>query len=297
MSVVASAPRVFRSSHHALGEGGWWDPEGELVYVDIAGQRVHRAPLEGAADGSDDGVFATPTSVSFARPTADGGLVLGLRDGIHVCDRDGAGLRPLALIDHRTPAIRMNDGAVDPHGRLVTGSQDTAGPGPLGCFYRVDADGTVAEIRDGIGVGNGPAWSPDGATIYFGDTSVQTIFAAGWGEDGVLGDVRVLKDGENHDGMCVDADGYLWSAIWGGGEVQRIDPAGRVVERIAIPAPQPTSVSFGGPELATLFVTTAAENTSRAEHPSTGAVFAVDLDVAGLPSGVFGAPIPLAPAP
>lgn len=296
-SVVRSEVRIFRSGGADLGEGPFWDPAGELVWVDINARRVVRSPLEGEPGGSDDREFQTPSSVGFVVPAVDGALALGLADGVYLCDADGENLRTLAPIEHPAPDMRLNDGLADPHGRLLAGSivldRDADAVASL---YSIDLGGDVRVLRGGFGNANGLDWSLDGSRIYFTDTRGRTIYVADYTEDGSIENERPFSTGQRHDGLTVDSEGCVWGAIYGEGLVLRISPDGEVTDRVKVPTPNTTSVALGGPGLQTLFITTAAQGLEPGSDPNAGAVFAVDVDVPGRHPNVFGAAMQLGPS-
>jgi sugar lactone lactonase YvrE len=296
-SVVRSEARIFRSGGADLGEGPFWDPAGELVWVDINARRVIRSPLDGAPGGSDDHEFQTPSSVGFVVPAVDGALALGLADGVYLSDADGGNLRVLAPIEHPAPGMRLNDGLADPEGRLLAGSivleRETE---PVASLYSIDLAGDVRTLRGGFGNANGLDWSLDGSLLYFTDTRQRTIYVADYTDDGSIENERPFSTGQRHDGLTVDSEGHVWGAIYGEGLVVRITPGGEVTERIEVPTPNTTSVAFGGPGLQTLFITTAAQGLEPGSDPNAGAVFAVDLEVAGRHPNVFGAATQLGPS-
>jgi sugar lactone lactonase YvrE len=295
-SVVRSDVRIFRGGGADLGEGPFWDPAGELVWVDINARRVIRSPLDGAPGGSDDQEFQTPSPVGFAVPAIDGTLALGLADGVYLSDTDGGNLRVVAPIEHPAPGMRLNDGLADPWGRLLAGSIVKSGGEPVASLYSVDLGGGIRTLRGGFGNANGLDWSLDASQLYFTDTGQRTIYVADYTADGSIENERPFATGQRHDGLTIDSEGFVWGAIYGAGLVLRIDPDGEVTERIEIPTPNTTSLAFGGAGLATLFITTAAQGLEPGSDPNAGAVFAVDVDVPGRPANIFGAAMPLAPS-
>jgi len=139
-------------------------------------------------------------------------------------------------------------------------------------------------------VTNGIEWSDDGTVMYVTDTSASTIYRAPYGPDGELGELEPFVVGDAHDGLVRDDEGCFWSAIYGGGRVERYDEDGSHLETVELPAPNVTSVAFGGPDMSTLFVATARENLTEEQldsHPHSGAVFAVPTRVHGFPANTF----------
>jgi sugar lactone lactonase YvrE len=284
-------PTVFRRTEAILGESLVLDATARaLLWCDITAGLVHRSPLNGADDGSDDTVIALPAPVpSFHLADLDGapGLVVSLWDRVVLASADGEIVSELARIDHAHPGMRLNEGKVDPFGRWVTGSMDLTKGVADGAFYAVSADGRVDVLAGGVGTANGLEWSPDGDRIYFTDTSVSTIYTAEYSVAGILGEPEVFHSGDAHDGLVMDADGWLWSAIYGEGVVVRYDDAGRERERHSFPVPNVTSVAFAG---SALYVTSARENLTEEQleaHPLSGSVFALETSTTGFAARVF----------
>ena len=193
------------------------------------------------------------------------------------------------------PAMRCNDARVDPRGSLWMGSmpnnvgpdgQDLELPWKDGVLYRIDPDGKTSEWKHNVGISNTLAWSPDSATFYFADTPVNVIYAYDYAiATGSISRERIfLKDAPGlPDGSVIDAEGYLWTARHGDSSVIRISPAGDITERVPLPSSKPTTCIFGGPQLRTLYVTSAFS-----EHRLAGGVFSFETDVPGLPPTRFG---------
>ncbi|MCU1405474.1 MAG: SMP-30/gluconolactonase/LRE family protein [Glaciihabitans sp.] len=303
MPVTTGEPRLFRSAKAILGESLVWDPEGDLLWCDITAGLLHRSPLDGSVFGADDGTSALPAPVASFAPTVDGGFVVSLGDRVILTDIRGVETAELARIEHARPGLRLNEGKADPAGRWVTGSmnltaEDPAEPGSaIGALYSIEEDETGAVtqrvLRGGFGVANGFEWSEDGRTIYFTDTSVKTIYRGQYSSAGEIGEVEVFHAGEDHDGLAMDVEGYLWSGIYGAGKVVRYSPDGDEDLSIDLPSPNITSVAFGGPGLGTLFVTSARENLTEQQlrqNPLAGSIFAIDTSTQGYPVRRFGHP-------
>lgn len=286
-------PTVFRDARAILGESLVLDDSAEvaaMLWCDISAGLLHRSPLAGDPAGADDAVLALPAPLaSFHRATIGGepGFVASLGDRVVLADPDGAIVRELARIEHAHPGLRLNEGKVDPAGRWVTGSMDLTRGEPDGAFYAIAPDGDVRVIAGGLGTSNGLEWSLDGSRIYFTDTAVETVYTGGYSADGEITDVEVFHRGEMNDGLAIDADGWLWSSIYGGGVVVRYDPQGVERERYEFAVPNLTSVAFAG---SMLFVTSARENLTEEqlrEHPLSGAVFTLETSTTGRAARVF----------
>jgi sugar lactone lactonase YvrE len=229
-----------------LGEGARWVDE-QLVLVDILAGRLYAhpgvepAPLRLLAELEEPLGAVAPVAGQAGLWIAAAG------EGVALL-AEGGSLDWLERPEQRhRGATRMNDGVCDPSGRFWAGSMAYDGTTPLGSLYRVDPDGSVTQVLDGIAVTNGPAFSADGRTMFVTDSARGTITRYQVDpDDGTLDDGElVLHAGPGDgspDGMTVDDDGHLWVAFWGGGVVRRFDPSFRVVAELTVPTPQPTSV-------------------------------------------------------
>jgi sugar lactone lactonase YvrE len=164
-----------------------------------------------------------------------------------------------------------------------------------GALYSFDAQRRCVRHLDGIDISNGPTWSADGRTMYFTETGKRQVSAFDFSPaDGTLSNRRLwlqLSDPEGKpDGMTTDAEGRIWIAHWGGSCVTCRDTEGRVLARVDLPTAQITNCVFGGPNLTTLYITSAADGLSSADlasQPYAGGVFAVELDACGIPTKEF----------
>lgn len=273
-----------------LGEGPVWDSRtGELIWVDIIAAVVHRfEPASGV-----DRALTVGQPVGAACPRASGGYVLALRDGIALFGDDGE-LTFIAGIEADVGANRFNDAKCDPAGRLWAGTVRFDGQ-PGGALYRIDPDHRATRVVPGLGLSNGIGWSPDGTAMYLIDTLAGGLdvfeFDAGTGSlDGRRRLVTFPAGQGLPDGMTVDSEGFLWVAIYGGGVVRRYEPGGEPALEIEIPASQPTSCAFGGPDLGDLYITSATQFLSPdrlAREPSAGGLFRCRPGTVGLPAVAF----------
>jgi D-xylono/L-arabinono-1,4-lactonase len=245
-------PELIADAQALVGEGALWDGRaGVLYWVDIRTGRFFRYdPASGRHEQLHRGV-----NVGGLRVNRRGGLTLGTWEGIQLWRSDGD-----VTWLHRDPKYRFNDVAAGPDGSFYAGAYFDDAPGVL---YRFFPDGRVESVAEGVGISNGMGFSPDLRVFYHTDSLVRTIYRYGYDPaTHSLGDRRVfvrLSDDEGvPDGMTVDADGHVWSAVWGGGCVIRFDPDGKEERRLRFPATQTSSVAFGGPDLADLYVTTAS---------------------------------------
>lgn len=278
-----------------LGECPVWSvAERVLYWVDIKGRTLNRFdPATGlnvaVPQAEDIGCIAL---------AADGGFVAGLRSGLWRLDREGRAVARVADNPEDHATSRFNDGRADPRGRFLAGTIDEPKAGGKAHLYRFDERGLVP-LAEGLLTSNGLAFSPDGAWLYHSDTPRFTVFRYPYDLDtGVIGPRQVFamltpteSDRGRPDGAAVDSDGCYWTALYEGARVQRYAPDGRLLAEYPVPAQCPTMVAFGGADLKTLFVTSARDGRPEEELarlPQSGGLFAMRVDVAGLPEPVFG---------
>jgi sugar lactone lactonase YvrE len=222
------------------------------------------------------------------RPRRGGGAVIAVERGFALEDPDGT----LTTLDPvwTDPSIRMNEGGCDPDGRFWCGSMAYDQRPGAASLYRLDPDGSVHRVLDGVTISNGLEWSPDGSLAYYDDTATHRTDVFDYDPDtGLTGRrpfVRFPDDG-NPDGLTVDADGGVWVALFGGGAVHRYRPDGVLDEVVDLPTAQVTACTFGGPALDQLFITTSREGMGPDEDPLAGSLFRAEVGVAGLPVREF----------
>ena len=274
-----------------LGEGPLWDVEEQAFYwVDIRGRALRRYDW---AAGSVR-TWTTPEMVGSLALRRAGGMLLALQTSISLFDPASGRLESLAAPEAGRGNMRFNDGKCDRQGRFWVGSMDDGSRGPDGTLYRVDAERGCVPMVTGIVTPNSLCWSPDGRTMYFSDSRSQVIAAYPFDTaSGELGAARVfyrVQPPAIPDGATVDAEGHVWCALYGGSQVVRIAPDGRLARSVELPVRQPTSCQFVGPGLDVLFVTTAKQRLSEEElarQPLAGALFALDPGVKGLPEARY----------
>ena len=277
---------------HDLAEGPRWNDRDETVsWVDIANGRVFRGVLR-----SDD-IRVThrldfPDTVGAACPTTDGGFVVAAHDRIVVVSADGSRTAFGPLVD-RERHLRLNDAAVDPAGRLLVGSLATDGRTGAAALFRVEADGTPTVLRDGLNLANGIGWSPEGTTLYVADSVPGVLWSAAYdvGSGEAHDWVPLVTEFDGlPDGLCVDAEGRIWVALWNGAEVRCLAPSGEVLAVVGLPVPHVTAVAFVGPGRDRLLITSARDELdeeARLRHPDSGRLFLADVGARGLPTNPF----------
>ena len=271
-----------------LGEGPvWWS--GQLWFTDIKQQKIHRFDPSGETQS-----WAAPSEVGFLAPRADGHFIAGAKAGLYDFDPASGVFSLLCTVEPDLPGNRLNDGAVDARGRLWFGSMDDGERAATGRLYRLEKS-ALAVMDEGYVITNGPAFSPDGRTLYHTDTLQKIIYAFDLGEDGALGNRRIfvrIEDGAGYpDGCVVDAGGCLWTGLFAGWAVRRYSPQGALLQTIEFPVANVTKIAFGGGDLKTVYATTAAKGLSPADlaaQPLAGALFSFKTDVPGLPQNLLG---------
>jgi sugar lactone lactonase YvrE len=288
-------PRVAAASADMLGESPiWCAREQALYWLDVRAPALQRL------------VPATGETARWMLPElcggavlARGGVVLALQRTLALFDPASSALAPLLVLEDAALDNRLNEAKCDPAGRLWVGSMRDFGTAVTGSLYRVSPALRAARMLGDIRVPNGMAWSPDGTTMYFADTGDGAIRAYAFDPaTGDLGAMHILvPPGQlpgRPDGSAVDAEGHLWNARYGGGCIARIRPDGKIDRVVRMPVTQPTSCAFGGADLRTLFVTTARQKLSDAEHaaqPEAGHLLMMPVDVAGLNPSAFLMPV------
>ena len=276
-----------------LAEGPVWDAaRGLLRWVDILPGRVHALdPVTGAHTR-----FEAGDPVGTVGLTRGGGLVLALVDGFALAGYDGQGLRRFGEFTIDRSVLRFNDGKPDPWGSFWAGTMALGEQGGPACsLYRLSPDGAVTELFGGVGLSNGLDWSDDRRVFYYADSLAGGVDVFATDPDtGALSDRRrfVSVSGGVPDGLTLDAEGCLWLAVWGSGELHRYTPDGRLDTVVTLPATQVTSAAFGGTDLSILYITTARENFTPADlaaQPQAGHIFTCTPGVAGREPYLFGA--------
>lgn len=279
-------------AHASLGESPVWSvAEQALYWVDINAPALHRFD---PATGRDT-AMPMPSSIGSFALTERRGFVVALRDGVWRAGRDGKLERRLAAAPYNPAHHRFNDGRCDRQGRFFVGTMNEKRDASTGALYRLDADGALVTVIGDMMISNGLAWSPDGRTMYHADTPTRTVHAYDYDVvTGTPSGKRVFAqwsgETDRPDGGAVDSAGNYWTAFYRGGKVVKLSPRGDALAEFAVPAMCPTMCAFGGADLRTLYVTTARQRRSEAELarlPQSGGIFAMRVDVPGLPEPAF----------
>ncbi|MEV0262413.1 SMP-30/gluconolactonase/LRE family protein [Streptomyces sp. NPDC050617] len=301
----ASTAKPVWSDRLDLGEGIRWLPGGPVL-VDILSGRLLRGPLD-HRDGPLEELARLDVPLGAVAPVAGRpgqwiaaagtGICLfrtgetGETSGTNGTGEGCAAPRWLGRPEDGSPVpIRMNDATADPHGRFWAGSMPYAADEGAGSLYRVDHDGSVHRVFGGLTIPNGPAFSADGTVLYLADSARGTILTCRvdprTGEPAHALEEFATVPAGNPDGMAVDAEGGLWSAIWGEARIHHYRADGTLDHVLPLPARQPAGLCLGGDDLRTLYITTARTGLPD-PGPADGAVFTARVAVPGIPAAAF----------
>ncbi|WP_214371259.1 SMP-30/gluconolactonase/LRE family protein [Pseudonocardia sp. H11422] len=275
-----------------LGECPVWSADEQALYwIDIHAPALHRLDVGTGATRS----WAMPRRIGSFGLRESGGAVVALEDGFHLLDFDTGALSFVAGPEH-VPGTRFNDGKVSPDRRFWAGTMDEDSLSrPIAALYRLDPDGSLHRMVEGLIVSNGLAWTADGRTMFHSDSKGQVIWAYDYDPGhGTLRNRRVVarpsEEAGRPDGAAVDEKGFYWSAGISAGVLNRWAPDGRLDRTIPLPCSNPTAPCFGGPDMQTIFVTSLRHGVVAdvlAAKPLSGGIFAVRVDVPGVPVARF----------
>ncbi len=284
--------RPVANPHALVGEGPVWDDRRRVLWwIDVKQPRLFRYdPATGA-----NRTWPMPERIGCVALRENGGLIGAFKTGFKWIDPDTGALTPIADPEPHLPDNRFNDGKCDRRGRLLAGTMDDAEVACTGTLYRLDPDLSMHVQCTDVHLSNGLGWSPDDRLLYYTDSLRRTLWVYDYDlETGEVDNRRVFAevpaDAGVPDGLCIDAEGCIWSCHWGGARITRYAPDGRIERVLGVPVPQPACCAFGGPDFSDLYVTTAAigmraEDLARA--PAAGGLLVLDAGVRGLPVGRF----------
>lgn len=282
-----------------LGESPFWHPgEGALYWVDIPGRALHRYVPPAGEYGAEHRRWELPSEPGSIAPLPGGTLLMAMRDGLFRFDPASGRRERLAKPPYDPAHERFNDGRADPQGRFWVGTIYEPRQPARAALYRW-ADGRLERMAGDVTVSNGLAFSPDGRTMYWADTSAHRVDALDFdGHDGSLSrrrpfvqfprkhEVPAADYGGRPDGAAVDAEGAYWVAMYEGARLLRLAADGTLLRELPLPVRCPTMPCFGGADLRTLYVTSARDKRPAEELaalPLSGGVLALRVDVPGLP--------------
>ncbi|MDF1513960.1 MAG: SMP-30/gluconolactonase/LRE family protein [Anaerolineae bacterium] len=281
-------PELIADYNCRTGEGPLWHPDEERLYwLDIPAGKIFRYE---PATGKHEQCFQGPP-IGGMTLQEDGSLLLFMADCAVTEWRDGIITRTIVkeVAAEREAGARFNDVIADPRGGVFCGTMATRTR--TGHLYYLDIDGSLTELMDGIGVSNGLGFTPDRQQMYYTDTRTKSIYLFDYSiSSGAIDNQRVFvkvsdQPGEGSpDGMTVDAEGFVWSARWGGKCLVRYAPDGSEDQRIFFPADKVSCVTFGGSDYKDMYVTTANPSGDKAQEGSgAGALFRINIGIQGVP--------------
>lgn len=286
--MMIGEPQMLCDFGNHTAEGPLYHPDDKALYwVDIPKGVLYRYHLP---TGDHDRVYKTSMIGGFTIQ-ADGNFLLFEDNGtIEILDKET--LETTTVVDEIEPGYHFNDVIADPAGRVFGGTKrdDTR----VGRFYRIDPDGSVNKLRDEVQLSNGLGFTGDRKYLYHTESGASVIRKYAYNEEtGELSERRTFVDATSEkgfpDGMTVAEDDTVWSARWNGGCLVHYDTDGTEIERVDFPARKVSSLTFGGDEYGTAFVTTAlgpgetSKNSKEQEGPGAGAVFKINLGISGRP--------------
>ena len=283
---------LFIDSRCELGEGGFWHPLVErLFWFDILNKTLFSA----TAGGIMVDRFTFEATVTAAGVIDADNLAIASAAGIFRLQLSTDTRELLVPLEVDSTTTRSNDGRVGPSGAFWIGTMGLKDPGkvPAGALYSV-RDGVVTKLLSDIHIPNATCFAPDGKTAYFTDGVTRTIRQVSIDREtglpnGPWRDFAKVEAPIEPDGAVVDSEGFLWNAHWEGGQVARFSPDGKLDRIVKVPVSRPTCPAFGGKDLKTLYITSAREGLTPeqlAEQPLAGGVFAIDVDVPGVPESI-----------
>ena len=277
---LLAPPRRVWAAGRTLGEGAWWSVEESALYwVDIKNPAILRLVIS----TGERTVWPMVETIGCCAPLATGGLMAAMASGIYRLQLGMPGEMPARELLYRPtahgPRDRFNDGKVHPDGSFWSGTMDDAELEVRGYFHRLGPEGSAQVVAGPFVVCNGPAFSPDGAVVYLVDSAGRTVLRQQRGDQDVQLFLRFGEDDGYPDGCTTDRDGRLWVAFWDGACVACFDPdSGARLLTIPMPVARPTSCAFGGPDLATLFVTCAINPAGVDCVDPGGDLYAIELE-------------------
>ena len=288
--------RVLYDTPMQVGECPLWHPDQAALYwIDIAGRAIHRHDPFNNAHRS----WTLPSEPGCIARSTNGNLIVAMRSGVALLDTADGSLTPVADAPYDTTKMRFNDGRCDAAGRFWAGTLYEPRDQALGSLFRIER-GTLMDAGNPVTVSNGLAFSTDYQTLYHADTTAHRISAYDFDlATAQISNGRVFKQfskdksqnyGGRPDGATVDSENAYWCAMYEGGRILRLSPSGEILLDIPLPVRCPTMIAFGGDDLRTLYITSARHNRPAAElahHPLSGCVFAMRVDVAGLPEPAY----------
>ena len=284
--MVEYTARPASDEHYELAEGPYWDaPRERLLWVDILRGIVFEGSLardrvQVSKEHRFDGM------VGAVVVAGDGSLLVASQERLVVIEADGT-RTPGPRIIAEGIAARNNDGATDPSGRFIVGTLSLGREANRECLYRVEMDCSLFAIDTDLSLSNGLAWSSDGRTFYNVDTLARIVWKREYSDPLGIRERFISIGGGYPDGICIDAEGNLWVAVWGSAEVRKFSPHGEQTAVVHTPAPHTSSMAFVGRHLDRLLITSGRQGLDAQQldaFPDSGLLFLADVDAVGVPT-------------
>lgn len=285
---IQNTIQLFSPCQADLGESPVWDEDHQtLLFVDISRGQINSLDQQGRLTR----LYESPARIGALALTEKGNLVFTQNAGVGILDRTTLQVTHNSKLAITQASYRFNDGACDPQGQFVTGLMDEGHSQNTGKLYRYGAGLNASVILDNLGLPNGLAWSSDGTELFFVDSVARTVYRARYQPDSHgMGRVSVFAQTPAElgrpDGLALDVEGNLWVCQFNGSCLLQYDRSGDLLQTLAMPVPRPTSCCFGGPDMRTLYITTAKYGMSPAEqrtYPAAGDIYSLNVPVAGVP--------------
>lgn len=281
--IEQTTPRVACACANTLGEGVLWDQRTQFVFwVDI------KNPAIFALDTNNNQHFFLKLDerVGFVVLTENTDiLIAGFQTGLKLINWRTGNISHIADPEPHLELNRINDGVVGPDGCIYFGSMDNGEIDPTGSFWRWDGQNFISWGQKNIAITNGPAFSPNGKTIYTVDTLGQKIYIHQFAENGLPDEGQLLITFEpawgNPDGLAIDNEGCLWICHWGMPRISRFSPDGTLLSVLPVPTPQVTKCAFAGPTMSQLYISSAAIERDPHLDPMAGHLFIVETTHTG----------------
>ncbi|MFC5704049.1 SMP-30/gluconolactonase/LRE family protein [Cohnella faecalis] len=287
--IIERKPMAVRAPQSELGEGPVWDERSaRLLWVDIIHARIHCLhPESGEVE-----TVAAPEWISTLIPSSQGRWIAAAYHSLFLWEPANGNFEEILRMEHFPEHVRFNDGKAGPDGGIWAGTMDMNGARADGGLYRIDPSLGWEEKLSGLVCSNGLDWSLDGSEMYGIDSAYRQVNAYAFDPlSGTLGERRTAVELATEfegvpDGMCIDLEGMLWVAQWGGSRVARWNPAdGSLLSAVRLPAPLSSSCAFGGRSCDALYMTSACEGMNgaqRSAYPLSGSLFRLDTDHLGI---------------
>lgn len=249
-----------------LGESPHWDRLTQTLYsVDIFGKAVFQYNPENDHIKQWD----LPEMVGHVIPLSTQLALISMPSGIYHLNLNNTTCERISALEPQHPNNRPNDGKCDPEGRLWVGTMDLDMKPGAASLYRLESNGKLTQVLKNLTLANGLAWDTQKNLFYFIDSSTYTIQRFNYDpETGNITNGTIAFEHDKSlglpDGMCIDAEGMLWVAGFGGGHVRRFNPdTGQIIQAIKLPTPYPTACTLGGKQLNQLFITSSSHLLTR----------------------------------